>query len=64
MIFHLISFVDWNKSQLLGEYRAPSLDTEGFIHLSSYGQILSVANSFYESVQLPLLYAKRRFIKR
>lgn len=55
MIFHLTSFVEWNKAQAIGEYRAPSLESEGFIHFSSYGQILSVANLLYKSVNLPIL---------
>ena len=55
MIFHLTSFAEWNKAQTNGEYTAPSLKSEGFIHFSAYGQILKVANSFYKSVQLPIL---------
>src|SRR4051812_45537179 len=55
MIFHLTSREEWEKSLAAGEYVAPSLWSEGFIHLSSYGQILSVANAFYKNVTEPIL---------
>jgi [ribosomal protein S5]-alanine N-acetyltransferase len=57
MIFHLTSEAKWKKAQSSGEYIAESLATEGFIHLSSYGQILQVANLFYKSVEKPVLLA-------
>lgn len=57
MIFHLTSESDWKKAQAVGEYAAESLVSEGFIHLSSYGQILQVANSFYKSIEKPVLLA-------
>lgn len=57
MIFHLTSESEWKKAQAVGEYKAESLTSEGFIHLSSYGQILQVANSFYKSVEKPVLLA-------
>lgn len=57
MIFHLTSESEWKKAQAVGEYTAESLTSEGFIHLSSYGQILQVANSFYKSVEKPVLLA-------
>lgn len=57
MIFHLTSESEWMKAQAVGEYAAESLTSEGFIHLSSYGQILQVANSFYKSVEKPILLA-------
>jgi uncharacterized protein (DUF952 family) len=34
-------------AQLAGEYLAPSLQTEGFIHCSTEHQIVRVADSFY-----------------
>ena len=33
-----------------GNYRAPSLENEGFIHCSRDDQLLEVANSIYQSV--------------
>lgn len=57
MIFHLTTKAEWNKAQSLGYYEAAGFSDEGFIHLSSFGQILSVANSFYKNVTEPVLLA-------
>jgi uncharacterized protein (DUF952 family) len=43
----LTSRADWLAAQQTGEYRSPSLESEGFIHCSTEQQIVSVANSFY-----------------
>ena len=42
-----ISKAEWNEAQQRGEYVAPSLETEGFIHCSTEKQVLHVANAFY-----------------
>jgi uncharacterized protein (DUF952 family) len=47
LILHLTSRAEWLAAQSAGEYRAPSLESEGFIHCSTEKQIVSVANSFY-----------------
>jgi uncharacterized protein (DUF952 family) len=47
MIFHITSKSEWKKAQSRGEYVAPSLETEGFIHCSTEKQVLQVANAFY-----------------
>jgi len=47
MIFHLTKADDWLQAQKIGEYRASSLDNEGFIHASTLGQVIPVANAFY-----------------
>lgn len=47
MIFHIASNQEWLAAQARGEYRAPSLDTEGFIHGSTEAQLVPVANAFY-----------------
>ena len=47
MIFHITSQAEWSQAQARGEYTAPSLVTEGFIHFSTDKQVLSVANAFY-----------------
>jgi uncharacterized protein (DUF952 family) len=47
MILHITSRAEWNEAQKLGAYRAPSLETEGFIHCSTEKQVLHVANAFY-----------------
>jgi uncharacterized protein (DUF952 family) len=47
MIYHITSKQEWLAAQENGEYTAPSLGTEGFIHCSTEKQILHVANAFY-----------------
>lgn len=55
MIYHLTSRQAWSKAQQRGEYRAESLESEGFIHCSTESQILPVANTFYKAQQDILL---------
>jgi uncharacterized protein (DUF952 family) len=45
-IYHLTTPTAWEQT---GDrpYRAPSLDTEGFIHCSNHAQVARVANLFY-----------------
>jgi uncharacterized protein (DUF952 family) len=47
-IYHITSLAAWEAAQRAGEYRAASLESDGFIHFSRRGQVLEVANSFYE----------------
>lgn len=47
MILHITSKQEWLDAQTRGEYVAPSLMSEGFIHCSIDKQILNVANAFY-----------------
>jgi len=47
MILHITTQNDWKSAQAQGEYRAASLETEGFIHCSAPEQALGPANSFY-----------------
>lgn len=49
-LFHITTRAAWDQAQELGEYRAPSLATEGFIHLSGDRQWLGVANRMYRGV--------------
>ncbi len=44
-ILHITTTTAWESAQRMGEYRADSLQTEGFIHLSTPEQVLWVANS-------------------
>jgi uncharacterized protein (DUF952 family) len=48
MIYHITSQTAWIDAQAKGEYVAPSLATEGFIHCSTLSQVLPVANNFYK----------------
>ena len=47
MIYHITSRTEWGEARQQGEYRAPSLDTEGFIHCSTINQVLPVAEKYY-----------------
>ena len=46
-IFHITSREAWNAAQEQGQYTAPSLTSEGFIHCSTRAQVLPVAEKFY-----------------
>lgn len=46
-IYHITSRAEWEDAQRRGEYVAPSLTGEGFIHCSTAGQVPHVANAFY-----------------
>ena len=48
MIYHITSRRAWLAAQERGEYRAESLETEGFIHCSTSTQVLPVAEKFYK----------------
>jgi uncharacterized protein (DUF952 family) len=51
MIYHLTSRQAWRAAQQRGEYRADSLESEGFIHCSTLTQILPVAEKYYKEQQ-------------
>jgi uncharacterized protein (DUF952 family) len=46
-LFHITTHAQWTAAQRAGTYHPPSLDTEGFIHLSDERQWLATANRFY-----------------
>ena len=47
-IGHICTCHSWEEAQTQGDYRAPSLETEGFIHCSQPDQVLTVANHLYQ----------------
>jgi uncharacterized protein (DUF952 family) len=47
LILHITQKTAWQSAQLAGEYTAPSLATEGFIHCSTPAQVVAVAERFY-----------------
>ena len=47
-ILHITTRTAWEEAQAKGEYTAPSLSIEGFIHCSTSSQILPVAENFYK----------------
>ncbi len=46
-IYHITPRTAWNAAQTAGTYRADTLETQGFTHLSKADQVLRVANVFY-----------------
>jgi uncharacterized protein (DUF952 family) len=46
-ILHVVTFAEYMMIAGLEAYRAPSLDTEGFIHFSTPAQIAGVVSRFY-----------------
>ena len=47
MIYHITSRAAWQDAQQRGNYRAESLETEGFIHCSTESQVLPVVENYY-----------------
>jgi uncharacterized protein (DUF952 family) len=50
MIYHITTERGWQIAREMGEYRAESLKTEGFIHCSTRDQIPKIAAAFYRDV--------------
>jgi uncharacterized protein (DUF952 family) len=50
LLVHLCTRSAWLAAQGAGSYRAESLASAGFIHLSRTDQILKVANAFYRDL--------------
>ncbi len=48
LILHITSRQAWSDAQKAGEYTAPSLSSEGFIHCSTAAQVVPVAEKFYK----------------
>ncbi len=47
MIYHITSRSAWSEARDRGDYRAESLDSEGFIHCSTETQVIPVAHKYY-----------------
>lgn len=48
MILHITTQQDWENARVNGEYTAPSLKDEGFIHCSTPEQAIDTANIFFK----------------
>jgi uncharacterized protein (DUF952 family) len=46
-IFHITTQGEWDEAQAAGQYRAPSLESQGFIHFSTDEQVTRVADAVY-----------------
>ncbi len=47
VLLHITTLAAWQQAGQVGEYTAPSLETEGFIHCSLPEQVAGVANALY-----------------
>jgi len=47
MIFHITKGIEWEEAVRAGEYRAASLNDQGFIHCSTPEQVVRVANFLF-----------------
>lgn len=57
LIFHIVSRDAALLARQMGEYRAESLSSEGFIHFSGIHQLLGVANRFYAGLHGQVILA-------
>ncbi len=56
-LMHVVSTKIWEQAKIEGAYRPASLQGEGFVHLSTENQVLTVANRFFKGqTGLSLLY--------
>jgi uncharacterized protein (DUF952 family) len=63
-LFHITSKQAWAAAQAAGEYRAPSLVMQGFIHLSEERQWPLTQRRFYTGQsQLVLLVIRREALR-
>jgi uncharacterized protein (DUF952 family) len=50
-LFHIITRTAWTNAVAAGEYRPPSLASEGFVHFSFADQVSATANLIYRDVE-------------
>ena len=50
MIYHVTTKSEWVMAMSIGKYEAPSLHSEGFIHLSKQDQVSGVLDRYYKGV--------------
>ena len=55
MIYHITSRTAWSEARERGDYRAESVETEGFIHCSTETQVVPVAEKYYKGQKNLLL---------
>lgn len=56
-LMHVVPTKIWEQAKVKGEYRPDSLQAEGFVHLSTEDQVVTVANRFFKGHRgLSLLY--------
>jgi uncharacterized protein (DUF952 family) len=50
IIYHVVPATEWAKYETQPSYEAPSLQTEGFIHLSREEQVAGVFSRYYQGI--------------
>lgn len=50
LIYHIVPAADWAKQESQSTYEAPSLQAEGFIHLSQKEQVAGTLSRYYRNV--------------
>lgn len=55
MILHICKKSAWDQARNAKEYRGDTLESEGFIHCSTLGQVIEVADILFKGVQDLLL---------
>lgn len=50
LIYHIVPATDWARYEGESAYEADSLQTEGFIHLSTKEQVAGVLDRYYRNV--------------
>jgi len=51
MITHILQKNDWEKAKVNEFYKPDSFETEGFIHCSTFTQLIGTANFHYKSTK-------------
>lgn len=59
-LLHIVAEADWEARTVDDEYRPPSLDQQGFIHLSPADAVVPVAETNHRDTTNPLLVVVRR----
>lgn len=47
IVFHILGQAEWERAKAAGTYAPPSLEREGFIHLSTREQLERTATRFF-----------------
>ena len=50
MIYHVTTKAQWEAAKLMGRFEVPSLQLEGFIHMSKADQVAGVLERYYKNV--------------
>ena len=59
MIYHVTTSKEWASAEEKGFFEAPSLHSEGFIHMSTINQVEGVLSRYYKNIpDLVLLHVE------